>query len=61
MKKILLSIFALTTIAINSFAQVTNLGFETWVAGNAWDTPTGWNSFNDAFGPLGITPYTVSK
>jgi len=61
MKKILLTIFTLTIISVNSFAQVTNLGFESWVTGNTWDTPTGWNSFNDVFGPLGITPYTISK
>lgn len=58
MKKIYLSFLGIL-ISVGSFAQLTNLGLESWTAGSGYDDPDGWTTINQYAGLVGINPNVV--
>jgi hypothetical protein len=55
MKKLYISLVAVA-ISAASYAQLTNLGLESWTAGSGYEDPDGWQTVNQFAGQIFITP-----
>jgi hypothetical protein len=55
MKKLYISLVAVALSTV-SFAQLTNLGLESWTAGSGYEDPDGWQTVNQFAGQIFITP-----
>jgi hypothetical protein len=59
MKKSILSIVAIATFSISTFAQIPNAGFETWTSMGTYNNPDGWATMNDV--TAGSSVFTAEK
>jgi hypothetical protein len=55
MKKLYMSLVAVA-VSTASFAQLTNLGLESWTAGSGYEDPDGWQTVNQFASQIFITP-----